>query len=414
VRRSLLLVAQLAPPSPLIAARRAGALAKYLPRNGVEVTILTSALSGDGPVEGAVEIVRTNDLLATRLNWRRKHFAAVSGEAAGTYGPPSRLQSVLVPDPAAVSWLPFALPGALALARKRRFDCVVTTSPPQSAHTVGAALRRRGIRWIAELRDGWTFEPPRSEWPLGAQRAFDRALERRLLRAADAVVGVTQPIVDDAAGRLGVEAHLITNGFDPEEIGEAAGERGEPLLASDRFSFVHTGRVGVTGRRLGPLTDALRVLRREDPELADRIEVVFAGPLSAVEEAELGAPEVSEMVRVVGAVPRPRALRLQRAADALIVLTRGARSEATGKVFEYLAARRPILVLGDDTEAARIVSDAGAGVAVRNNVAAVAAALRDLATEARAGADGSALERYSYPSVVAQYASLIERVCGPD
>ena len=70
-----------------------------------------------------------------------------------------------MPDLAVGTWLPFALPRALSLARKGDFDVVLTTSPPQSAHLVGLALARRGLPWIAELRDGWTFEPPRAPWP---------------------------------------------------------------------------------------------------------------------------------------------------------------------------------------------------------------------------------------------------------
>ena len=94
-----------------------------------------------------------------------------------------------MPDLSLGTWLPFALPAALGLARRRRFDCVLTSSPPPSTHLIGLALRRRGIPWIAELRDGWTFEPPHAPWPLGVQHAADRALERRVLGRADAVVG---------------------------------------------------------------------------------------------------------------------------------------------------------------------------------------------------------------------------------
>ncbi len=99
--------------------------------------------------------------------------------------------------------------------------------------------------------------------------------------------------------------------------------------------------------------------------MADRLEVVFAGPLSARERELLAADDLSGLVKVVGWLERPRALALQRAADTLLVVTEGASrsSVATGKVFEYLAARRPILVLGEGTEAARIVADAGAGTA---------------------------------------------------
>jgi hypothetical protein len=83
--KRVLLVSQYAPPSPLIAARRIGGLAKYLGRLGYRVTVLTSSVSGDGPIEGAVEVVRTPDLMTSRFNWRRGSFAALGGGAPAAY-----------------------------------------------------------------------------------------------------------------------------------------------------------------------------------------------------------------------------------------------------------------------------------------------------------------------------------------
>ena len=411
--RSILLVAQLTPPSGLIAARRAGAFAKYLGRLGHRVTVLTSRTSGEGAIEGAADVVRTGDVLATRLNWRRSHFEALTGGGPSGYSPPSRLESVVVPDLAVGTWLPFALPRALSLARKGDFDIVLTTSPPQSAHLVGLALARRGLPWIAELRDGWTFEPPRAPWPTRAQRRLDAALERRVARRATAMIGVTEPIVEDLIERLGGRAVLITNGFDPEEVPAADGVVAS-LLDPGRHSFVHTGRMEAARSTPAPLLEALRRLRRESPELADGLEVVFAGALSSQERELLAADDLAALVKVVGWLERPVALALQHAADSLLVVTEGPsrRSVATGKVFEYLAARRPILVLGEGTEAARIVVDAGAGLATSaSEPAAIAETLRRFVVDTpRVDGRAEVLERYSYPRLAERLSALIEEV----
>jgi glycosyltransferase involved in cell wall biosynthesis len=408
---SILLVAQLSPPSTLVAARRVAGLTKYLSRLGYRITVLTSAVSGEGEIDGAAAIVRTPDLIATRLNWRRKHFDALGGRAAGTYNRPSRLEAAVVPDIAAFSWLPFARRRALALQRQGGFDCVITSSPPQSAHLVGLSLKRRGIPWIAELRDGWIFEPPRASWPLGIQRRVDSALEEFALRRASAAVAVTVPIVEDLRARYPIPIRLITNGFDPED-GDDDGD--DPLVDRDRFSLVHTGRMAIARSTPAPLLEAVRLLQSSAPELAARLEIIFAGPLSADEAEQLERPDVAGIVRTVGALRRPHALQLQREADALLVITEGStrRSVATGKLFEYLGAGRPILVLGEDTEAARIVADAGAGFATSaDDAEKIAAALRRLLeTEPISGADREAVQRYAYPKLADDYAQLIEDV----
>jgi glycosyltransferase involved in cell wall biosynthesis len=411
VSRSILLVAQLAPPTNLVAARRVAGLTKYLARLGHQVTVLTSAISGEGEIDGAGAVVRTRDLVATRLNWRRGHFAALGGQAAASYSPASRVESVVVPDVAAVSWLPFAGREALALARQESFDCVITTSPPQSGHLVGALLKRRRLPWIAEFRDGWSFESPRRPYPFGWQRRADRRLERFVVERASALVGVTSPIVDDLQRRYGADARLITNGFDPEDEVAAA----TPVALDERrHSLVHTGRMAISRSSPRPLLDGVRRLQAEAPSAAKRLEIVFAGPLSSEEAALVADPGVAQIVRTVGALDRPSTLHLQRDADSLLVITEGStrRSVATGKLFEYLAAGRPILVLGDDTEAARIVEDARAGFsAPADDPDGIAAALRRLVEgAASSGASPAAIERYSYPELARLYAALIEEV----
>jgi glycosyltransferase involved in cell wall biosynthesis len=403
---SLLVVAQYAPPSPLIAARRIGGLAKYLARLGLRVTVLTSGMSGAGPIEGASEVVRTGDLLTSRLNWRRASLDALRGGAPAAYSRRSRLEDLVVPDLGAVTWLPYALPAALRLSRRRRFDCVLTSSPPQSAHLVGRALRRRGLPWIAELRDGWSFEPPRPPFP-APQRALDAGLERWTLARADLIVGVTEPIIADARRRLGVRAELVTNGFDPEE--RVATAAAEGLVQDGRTTLVHTGRMAVSGSTPAPLLDALALL----PDLRDRLDVILAGPLSEDERDPVARAEAGGRVRWVGTLDRERTLALQRAADALLVVTEGPTrgSVATGKLFEYLAARRPILVLGDGTEAARIVREAGAGTATSaSDPVAIAAAVRALVEDPPPPPAPEAIERYALPSVAARLAELVAEV----
>ena len=410
-QRRILLVAPISPPATLSAAHRIAGMTRYLARLGHEVTVLTSTVSGSGPIAGAARTIRTRDLMVSPLNWRRENFEALKSAGDSGYEPaPSALASLIVPDLELVGWLPFALSRAVGVALRRRPDCVITSSPPHSGHLVGLVLQGMGLPWVADFRDGWTFEPTRPRFPLAAQRRLDAALEQLVAARADAVVGVTPPIADDLRDRHGAHATTITNGFDPDEAaGDPDGWGAE--LAVDRHSFVYTGSLSYAGNSADPLLRALDVLRCEHPDQLARLEILFAGPITGTEREALTSR--ADAVRILGRLPRERTLALQRAADSLVLIAGDHRpSVATGKLFEYLAADRPILVLGERSVAARIVESTRSGIVTSADdparIAAALVALVDGGPAAGGGDRALVLERYGWPSLARGMAERVE------
>jgi glycosyltransferase involved in cell wall biosynthesis len=412
VPRSILIVAQHAPPSPLVGARRPAALAKELGRRGLEVSVLTSLASGGGPVPHAARTVRSRDLLTTRLNWRRASLQAQQGARPGPYREASTLESLVVPDLSAVTWLPFALLRARAMLAELRPDCLLTTGPPQSAHFVGLMGRRLGTAWIADLRDGWAYDAPH-EWATPALAQADRSIEAAVLRRADRVVAVTEPMTRDLRDRLGLDAVTITNGFDPED--DVAGDV-DGLVRADRFTIAYTGRLGVAGRKPQALLEAALELRRRRPDMARPPEVVFAGAIAESEQHLFSDPRYEPVARSLGVLERPRTLALQRAADALVVIAAGSagypsESVATGKLFEYLGAQRPVLVLGERTEAARIVAHTHAGLAAPGDEPGLLADALERLLDAPPVPDREAVMDYAWPALAGRYEQVIEEAC---
>ena len=172
-RGRLLLVTHSYPPRPSPASRRPFGLAKYLRRMGYRVIVLTSDAWGDSTAtEPEGDVIQARDLIGSRLNWRQRNIRAYEGLAGASYsGQQSVFGRMLVPDIVGVTWLPFALGPAIAL--RDEVDAVLTTSGPESTHLVGLAMRRRGVPWVADLRDGWRFEPYR-DFPLGFEERAGR------------------------------------------------------------------------------------------------------------------------------------------------------------------------------------------------------------------------------------------------
>lgn len=406
--RRVLVITYYFPPVPGSGSNRWAAMVKYLRRAGHEVTVVTAAPPGHGPsaVDGVVRTANLNSsrVLRRLLLRRDRSAASPSTDAAPMRVMPSILWKGLVPDPWRITWNPYAW-RAVQVHLEKGVDCVITSSPADSTHLLGLGLR--GTAWIADFRDGWTFEPLRPRFPTQVQRSLDTSMERRIVLGADVVVGATAPIAADFCSRLAVDAIHIPNGFDSES-------RPGPLPAEydpDRLLLVHTGALlGPRGRDPRPLLFALRRLVDDDPNLSDRIQLVVAGRSEFDERRLVDEVRLGGVVRQLGHLPREQSLALQRAAHTLILLTSDARSEATGKLYEYLAAKRPIIALADGNEAARIVSSTATGQVVPpNDVAAIADAIRAaLAGDLERAYAPHGLEPYTYPAPAEQMAKAVE------
>lgn len=412
--RRILVASYYYPPDESIGARRWAAMADYLRELGHEVTVLTTTAWGSSPTDGQ-EVVRASDLAkSARLRLLLKRPALPEpGQAPPIQKvAPRLLTDGLVPDGYLATWAPYAALELRRLVQDRRIECIVTSGPPHSTHLIALAAGAARPAWIADFRDGWRFEPARPEWPLRAQRLIDTWLERRVVRSAEMVVGVTHPIVEDVRTRLGATAELVPNAWDPRSLIDPSIA---PIsLDAESVNVVHTGALSaVGGRDPSLLFEAMWQLHRSEDRVAQRIKLVLAGRLSQADVLllERAPPNVLH----VGHLPPGRTFALQRRSDALLLITaQGRRSEATGKLFEYLSAGRPIIALARDNEAARIVAGSRTGIVV-------APERPDLIADALiAAADGrlsrsyhpKGVGRYVYPSPAAEFSARIEEAVG--
>jgi len=315
-------------------------------------------------------------------------------------------RGLLVPD-ASVLWAVTAAPAAVRLVRREKIDVVVTTSPPGSVHLVGSAVQRlTRARWVADLRDSIASHPHRRRQIRGEAR-----LARHVARHADAVVAASDAIAAEMVA-LGPPRRLevIANGCDFEDF------EGLEHRPSERLRVTHAG--SFFGRR-DPRA-FLDALARTDGDVVAR----FVGGFPTAYREYADRLGLGDRVEVVPQVSRPDVLALQRDSDVLLLLIpendgRG-RGVLSGKVFEYLAAERPILaVVPPDGEAAALIRGTGAGTVVApDDVDGMAAALRELDEQRRAGTLGETplspewRDKLSRRARAREYAQLLEAVTG--
>jgi glycosyltransferase involved in cell wall biosynthesis len=318
---------------------------------------------------------------------------------------------LLVPDEN-VTWNLTADRAAIRLVKRERIDVVVTTSPPASVHLVGALAKRvTGVRWVADLRDSLVAHPHRraeSRLVRAKERTSD-LVARLVARSADGIVAVSDAIADETRA-LHPRGPVVTiaNGADFDDFDGIEYRRGE------RFRITHTG--SFFGKRdPRPFLTALA-------ESGLDIEARFLGDFRSADRAWAEELDLGDRLRLLPYAPRRTSLELQRDSEALLLLIPDAggrgRGVLSGKVFEYLAAERPILaVVPPDGAAAELLRQTGAGLVVApDDVEGMGSALAQLERSWREGTlDGTPLsdewrQRLSRKTRVEEFAAFLEEV----
>lgn len=390
--RRLLLLTYYFPPSGGAGVQRPLKWVKYLRDFSVEPTVLTveagaypkldASLEADVPPGVVVHRTHALDPFAAyaRLTGRTRD-EAVAARTGDFRGGSLRERLALwvranlfVPD-ARVGWAPFAIREGLRLLRTQPFDAILTTGPPHSVHLAGRALHARiGMPWIADFRDPWTDLYYQAELPrLGPVQQADRALERSVLRRATMVTTVSPSLarlLAQKVDRAPADFRVIYNGFDEEDFAGI-----EPAPPADRFVLTY---VGTLYGHQEALWAALARLREDGG--VPRLRVRLVGRVLPGTEAVLERFGVRDVVETVPYLPHPEAVREMASATLLLLTIEDwphAEAIVTGKLYEYLAAGRPVLGIGPPGgDAAAILRQTGAGrMFAREDVAGIAAHL---------------------------------------
>ena len=409
----LLLVTLYFPPAGGGGVQRSLKIATHLPGLGIE----THVLAPDDPkwVHADDELEPPTQAWVHRARYLGPKGRRPADELHGTQGLERTLtqarlfgRRLLVPDEN-VSWNVTAIPAAIRIARAEKIDAVLTTSPPGSVHLVGAAVKRAtGARWVADLRDSLLAHPHRRAERLAvrAKEQTEAGLARLVARYADAIVAASEAIAEEARGLSPRgEVSTIANGCDFDDFAGLEYRRG------DRFRITHTG--SFFGKRdPGPF---LRALSESGLDVVVR----FLGDFRPADREWAETLGLGDRLELLPYASRRRSLELQRDSDALLLLIPEAsgrgRGVLSGKVFEYLAAERPILAaVPPDGAAAELIRETGAGiVAPPEDVGAIRAGLETLVARWREGQlEGTLLspdarERLSRRARVQELADLL-------
>ncbi len=382
------MVAYYFPPMGLSGVQRISKFVKYLPDFGWQPTVLTARPAGyfafdASLVEDAerrgVHVESTASWDPTRL-FARRRAVALPGEGRRRWLSLAS-QSVFLPDNK-IGWLRPGFRAGRRLVMKESYDLVLATAPPYSALLLAAKLsRRHGLPLVADLRDDWVGNP-RHIYPTRWHRARHEALEASVLSQSSHVIAINEEI--EASLRERARAHgakcessVIPQGFDPESLQKAQAAEQHP----ERMRLVYTG-VFYDAQTPDYFLKGLHAMLKRNPPARSRIEAVFVGLVPEASRRLIRDLDLEDVVSCKGYLSHSEAVSYQLSADVLwmtIGERPGSGGISTGKLFEYMGTRKPILALIPPGTARKALHPYGANwILDPADIASITQALSDL------------------------------------
>jgi len=268
-----------------------------------------------------------------------------------------------------IGWIPFAVNIGTKIIRKENIDIIFATAPIWTSLIIGFLLKKRTKKpLVIDFRDPWT-DNAFVEYPTKLHECIERKIEEKIVAHADYITVVSNLMKKNLVDRYPFsesKIEVITNGFDSDdfkilEIHEQA----------NKFRVTHTGSIyGLRTAR--PLLFALKELIKEKAGLSNKLEIIFVGSYGKETPRLVKMLGLENIVKLFTYASHEACLKIMLSSHVLLLLTTiedpRAYSMVPGKLFEYLASRKPILAITPENgEAANLIKSLNAGRVVSPN-----------------------------------------------
>lgn len=263
--------------------------------------------------------------------------------------------NLFIPD-ARKGWVPFATSCGKKILKNQTIDLIITTGPPHSSHLIGLKLSQKfNLPWVADFRDPWTSIYYNEFLPqTGWAESKDYNLETQVLKTAHSSITVSNGIKTEFEDRAH-DIHILPNGYDEEDF--------EGLSNREKDDFFRLSYIGnfKANQNCTAIWQAIKELKNSDESFRNHFRLSVTGNIHEEVVQAIQKYEIEDVTEILSFVPHEEAVNRMYESDALlfpIPKTENNEQIITGKIFEYLASRTPLLSVGPTYgDAAKILSD---------------------------------------------------------
>ena len=242
---------------------------------------------------------------------------------------------------------------------KLKVDAIITTGPPHSVHLIGKGLKEKlNIKWYADFRDPWTSIGYHNKLKL-TQRSQQKhlKLENQVLNTADHIIVTSYGTEKEFLKLTNQPIHVITNGYDAENFKE-------DVVLDKKFTIAHIGSL-LSDRNPIVLWKVLSEIINENESFKQNFQLKLAGVLSEKVLNSLTEYNLLSYTNQLGYLTHSEAIKHQKSSQVLLIIeidSEETKQIIPGKVFECVAANRPIIGIGPkDADFFKIIKMSNSG-----------------------------------------------------
>lgn len=306
---------------------------------------------------------------------------------------------IAVPD-MYFNWAKAASKYGIELMKKEKFDVMFSMHEPPSSHICAMKIKEefKDLPWVTYWSDPWLKDSTRENIS-PVRRKYEQSFERKVVNLSDRFIFVTKANRDDYVNSYNIpieKTFIVTRGYDEKQYKEIKEKSNPKLIEKEKINFVYAGEIFSKLRNVNPFIDALNVIKNENIDLYNKLNIMFFGNIDSDEvKNKLNA---IDKVSVSPRISYDEALGYMLNSQVLLLFGNKNSKQIPAKVYDYFGAEGLIFViLGDKNDPIKdVVKNKEKCIVVNNNVDEIVNGINKIASMIELGIKHGAIEEYKW------------------
>ena len=298
------------------------------------------------------------------------------------------------------NWAKAASKYGIELMKKEKFDVMFSMHEPPSSHICAMKIKEefKDLPWVTYWSDPWLKDSTRENIS-PVRRKYEQSFERKVVNLSDRFIFVTKANRDDYVNSYNIpieKTFIVTRGYDEKQYKEIKEKSNPKLIEKEKINFVYAGEIFSKLRNVNPFIDALNVIKNENIDLYNKLNIMFFGNIDSDEVKN--KLNVIDKVSVSPRIPYDEALGYMLNSQVLLLFGNKNSKQIPAKVYDYFGAEGLIFViLGDENDPIKdVVKNKEKCIVVNNNVDEFVNGINKIASMIELGIKHGAIEEYKW------------------